>query len=230
MKNFFSRIFPRFLYTTIFMLLFLFPACAFAQQETPTPKAVMQAYTAVVLDQQPFLLCNEPDSPYGFVHEQTFSDTDDEWYAQVFGLSCTYSRFCVMDLDADGLPELILELVDAEGYPEFYEIFHYAEGTVQGFCLGLRAMEAVTLEGDLLGSDGAMDNSWYRIQFNKNQLERTDTCHSSSSDTGVLYYIGDQAVTEAEYNAYTAVIEQKDRPLWFAFSTDNVSAIATKFS
>lgn len=229
MKNLLSRSFSRSLVTVLLVLLFLFPACAFAQQETPAPKAVMQAYVAVVMDQQPYLLCNEPDSPYGFVHELAFSDTDNEWYAEVFGSFTTFSRFCVTDLDADGLPELILELIDAEGYPEYYEIFHDNAGTVQGFGLGLRAMEDVTLEGDLFGSDGAMDNGWYHIRFGENQLVWTDTCHSYSSGTDMLYDIGGQTVTEAEYNAFTAAIEQKDRPTWFAFSTDTICEIAAKF-
>jgi len=195
-----------------------------AEQAVTAARERMNAYQEVLLGKRTYTQCNLFDRT-----EQTalFSTGFTQWYGYDFNLPMKYTTFCISDLDADGLPEMILSLSDDFGF----ELLRYENGIVYGFPFTYRAMEDITLEGDLYGSNGAADNEWYRVRFKADQMEQAVVCEMRSTDGGdpEHYWIGDREVTEDDYDAYCEQMKQKARPVWLDFTVQNIQAVVSKF-
>lgn len=211
----------------LFVTICLGPfAIAFATITDVTVREVMQAYDAVIQGQAPFTHISSDGSRT----QTSFRTTVKTWDGYDFdGAEFTYTQFCVVDPDADGYPDIILELDEPGGYPFGFELLRYYQGTVYGYPFGLRAMEAITLEGDIEYSNSADEGGWYRISFDGEQMATTDICHSDAHNTGVDYYIGFNKVTKQQCQEYLNELGKKPVPVWLPFPTKNFHAVVEKF-
>ena len=72
-------------------------------------------------------------------------------------------RFTVIDLDQDGVTEVIVELTNnVDGWDL---VLHYYNGTVYGYGFGYRAMQSIYANGVVFGSSGAYLSDAYTLQF-----------------------------------------------------------------
>jgi len=204
-------------------LCFAAHGAAEAQPETPSVQEAIAAYAEVLLGRQPYVQTGDGAG------ETAFSAQPAVWYGYELGGAYTVSRFCVTDLDADGLPEIILDLPDREGYTFGYELLRYEAGTVYGFAFTLRSMQDITLGGDIETSGGAGDNGWYTLRFAADQAEYVETCRMQSTNGYEQYFIGDAEVTQEQYLAFTDRIEAEARPVWLAFTEENIQYVAAQF-
>ena len=205
-------------------LLLLTPVTAPAEA-TPTPlQAAAQAYQAVLGAQTPYTFCAE-----GVSAQLTFARSVTEWSGYSFTDPYSYKRFCLTDLDADNLPEVILELSDAQGTPFGYTLLRYEGGVVYGFPFVYRAMEWITLEGEVLFSNGASDNGWGRLQFAAGTVTTQPVCAMQTDGNTIRYTIAGKTVTEKEYTAYTEQLQQKKQPVWLAFDAKTVQKVFAQF-
>ena len=104
-------------------LLLTLPTAALAQAaQSASADAVtaIQTSAEVLLGKRDYLRCGENGSA-----RATFAPKVKEWYGYEFPKKTSFDRFSVTDIDADGSPELLLELLDTEGYPFGYELFRY---------------------------------------------------------------------------------------------------------
>lgn len=210
------------------LLLCAAPALAEGTEPTAAPavtaQEAMAAYAAVLLDNQPYVQTGDGAG------ETTFSAQPASWYGYELGGAYTFSRFCVTDLDADGLPEIILDLPDTEGSTFGYELLRCEAGTVYGFAFGLRSMEEITREGDIATSSGAFDNGWYTLRFSADQVEYVETCRMQSTGGTVQYFIGEDEVTRDTYLTYINQLEEKEQPMWLEFTEENVRYVVSQFN
>ena len=205
-------------------LLLLTPVATLAEA-TPAPlQTVAQAYLAVLGAQTPYTFCGE-----GVSAQQTFSRTVTEWSGYSFTDPYTYKRFCLTDLDADNLPEVILELSDAQGTPFGFTLLRYEGGVVYGFPFVYRAMEWITLEGDVFFSNGAADNGWGRLHFAAGTVTMQPVCAMQTDGNTVRYTIAGKTVPEKDYTAYTEQLQQKKQPVWLAFDAKTVQKVFAQF-
>ena len=205
-------------------LLLLAPVAALAEA-TPTPlQTVAQAYQAVLGAQTPYTFCAE-----GVSAQLTFERSVTEWSGYSFTDPYSYKRFCLTDLDADNLPEVILELSDAQGTPFGFTLLRYEGGVVYGFPFVYRAMEWITLEGDVFFSNGAADNGWDRLHFAAGTVTTQPVCAMQTDGSTVRYTIDGKTATEKEYTAFTDQLQQKKQPVWLAFDAKTVQKVFGQF-
>ncbi len=195
-----------------------------AATQTPIPlKDMMRRYEDVLLGKHPYIQCNTYDAVYT---EATLSNEITQWYGYEFETPKEFTAFCLTDLDADGYPEIILKLSDDFGF----ELLRYENGTVYGFPFVARAMIDITLNGDIYGSSGVSDNGWYQIRFHENGYTLTETCRMQSADNGgVQYFIGEKEASQSEYEAFTNGFADRQRPLWLAYTKENLAAVVSRF-
>ena len=74
------------------------------------------------------------------------------------------NSFTYIDLDDDGVEELVTLISDYL----VYMIFHYEEGNIYGYMLGIHMFEELKTDGTFMGSSGSNDNEYLRISFDKN--------------------------------------------------------------
>ncbi len=213
----------------ILALILTLPALAeSASTPTPTatpipPKAMMERYQDVLAGRHSYIQSNIDDMQ---ITEAQFSSETRQWYGYEFETLMAFTAFCVTDLDADGSPEIILKLSDDFGF----ELLRYENGAVYGFPFVARAMIDITLNGDIYGSSGASDNSWYQIRFHEGLYTLTDTCRMQSTETGgVQYFIGDKEVSQNEYETFISGFADKARPTWIEFSAENFADVVSRF-
>ncbi len=189
--------------------------------ETSTPAAIpseLEAYKAVLLNDAEFFSVDNNKS-------LTLNDflTNKELYATVFKAT----RFTVLDMDGDQVPEIVLEL-SVNDYPEFYEILHYADNTVYGYNIVYRGLEALKADGTYLYSNGAADTGYGRLKFQSTALETEIlgyTQSSQSNDTITLsYFIDNKPVTKEQYDSFIKEQDEKAEPVWHEFTQTNVEA------
>lgn len=77
-------------------------------------------------------------------------------------------RFAVIDLDQDGITEVIVELTNNVDGWEL--VLRYYNGTVYGYGFGFRSMQTVYTNGVIWASSGALLSDAYTIQFNGYKL------------------------------------------------------------
>lgn len=137
------------------------------------------------------------------------------------------TRFAVLDLDGDAVPEVVLELTVNDN-PEFYEVLHDMDGTVYGYLIVYRGLENLKADGTFLYSSGAADNGYGKLTFQSDSYV-TDTLgytesNQNNGDTTISYFVGQQPVTEDAYQAFATEQNEKEDAVWYEFSQGNIDA------
>ena len=145
----------------------------------------------------------------------------------VYEVALEATRFTVLDMDGDGVPEVVLEL-SVGGVPEFYEVLHDMDGKVYGYLVVYRGLEALKADGTFGFSSGAADNGWGRMSFGPDGYTTDMVGYSESSQDGdnvtIAYFINDEAVTAESFDAFANEQSVKDDAVWYEFSQENIEA------
>lgn len=138
------------------------------------------------------------------------------------------TNFTILDMDQDGIPEVILEL-SLNDYPEEYEILHYDNGKVYGYGFVYRGLEMLKEDGTYSYSNGAADAGVAQIlSFKADSVVEKVVASSSSNFSGdnveISYVIDEDAVTQEEFNTFIDKQNEKKDVKWYAFSLENIES------
>ena len=118
------------------------------------------------------------------------------WYSFMFHLPLHYEAFALTDLDADGAPELLLKLSEDFGF----ELLRAYDGKVYGYPFVVRSMEAITLDGEIHAANGADNFGWYRVSFDKAQIQIAEICWKNDmAAAGEQFTIGGTLVSQEDF-------------------------------
>ena len=199
----------------IFLALLLLLSLAGCNTSGKKAGAVMEAYHAVLLNEKTFYSVNDQK-------DYTLNEYD-VWRAE---------RFAVIDMDGDGIPEVVLELTT--GGEGAFEVLHYEEGKVYGFHFPFRGMLDLSADGTYFASGGASDGFFYQAAtIKKDVYEKKILAHSLSGldangDRNMSCYISDAKVTEEEYDAFSTKMwekMQKNPAVWHDFTNANIASV-----
>ncbi len=191
---------------------------AAAGQSALPPEEAMQGYQVVLLGVQGYLQCGQDGDASRVAY---LSGEFLEWYGFEFDAPLRYEEFCVTDLDADGSPEVILKLSEDFGF----EALRYEGGRVCGYPFVWRAMEKITASGELHGSNGADDYGWYQVRFENEMMKTIELCWKHPLENGgYRYLIGENEVTEKDFEALNDSLWEKAGPDWMAFTPENIGS------
>jgi len=130
-------------------------------------------------------------------------------YCEVFVLpdgTRWQADFTVMDLDADGIPEVILGF-----HPGIFLILRYEDGIVYGYTRSIRQMGELKKDGTFFWSGGAGHNGVARMKFADGECERTDLAFVDSHyPESEFYCINGVEATWEEYEAYRNAQDEKE--------------------
>ena len=189
-----------------------------AEQPPEAAREAMQAYAKVLAGSRSYTQWDEDAAS----DRELFLESDIyHWSYFDFEKPLKVVSFCLTDLDTDGCPEVILRLSDDFGF----QLLRWENGAVYGFPFVSRAMEDITLEGDIHGSNGAFDTLWYRARFSASQREDTEICRMQGDGNVMRYFIGGKEVPEEDYRAFIDALMKKPRPSWHEFTPGNINAV-----
>jgi len=140
------------------------------------------------------------------------------------------SKFAVVDLDSDGMPEIILQVSISEQDVNEYDVLHFINGLVYGYSFTYREFQNLKTDGTFFVTDSANDYGFGLMSFTKSTstVDRIASCETKfdTDDNGVdSYFINNKSVTEEEF--LTVVTEQKNKTdaIWYDFTKENVENV-----
>lgn len=184
-------------------------------------KSSMEAFKEVLLNKVEFFSADNKKNLY-------INDflTNKEIYGTVFKLS----RFTVLDIDGDEIPEVVLEL-KVDNHVEFYEVLHYMNNKVNGNIQVQRGFKNLKTDGTMSYSNSAFNNGYMKLSFEANSSEaRILGYHNTENKDNIVtqtYFIDNKPVTEEAYNAFTKEQEEKKDAVWYKFSQGKIETIIT---
>lgn len=149
---------------------------------------------------------------------------------QIFETAFKVTHFSVVDMDGDEIPEVVLELTPSPGQnPEFFEVFHYRDGTVYGYIQVYRGFSNLKADGAFRFSSGVLYNGYGRLRFQSNASEMDIVgVRDTSSDGSAIYSIRNKSVTEEAFISFSNEEDGKEDVVWHEFSLKNMEAELSK--
>ena len=179
----------------------------------------MEAYTKVLKNEAEFFSTALDENVYLIdYYQEMFVESN---FADDELLAWLNLDFAVVDLDGDGIPEVVTNALG----PYVGEIYHYEDGMVYGFLYGIREMSALKKDGSFKWSGGMEYNGYGRLKYSGKECEIInlavyDLNISSGEET---YQIGEVTVKEEEYEAFRAEQEKKANVDWHKLNDENMS-------
>ncbi|MCL1927137.1 MAG: hypothetical protein FWF95_08455 [Syntrophorhabdaceae bacterium] len=219
MKKFISPIFGRVLLAASFSILPIIMTQAAEDGPDDGSLAAMKAYKAVLQNKTTF---------YSTDDHKHYRLSEFDYWDDSYNHPLEVYRFAVIDMDDDGMPEVVLELTT--GFDGAFEVLHYEDGMVYGFNFVYRGMLGLSRNGMYVGSSGADDNSILKAaSIKKDAYEEDEVAYSESGqdangDLVVSYYIGGSKTTEDEFNAVSQRVF--DNPVdWHDYTEANIASV-----
>lgn len=154
-------------------------------------------------------------------HDHTISDP--------FGIVSTPIHFLLLDLDEDGVQELLLWLrVEQDEYGGFW-VLRYEEDRVVGYSMTFRNFDKLKQDGTYQVSNSPEDYGIGRIRFAENTWEFIYTAHYKAAldgDGNVAEYactIDNAPGTMEEFNAAFEHHLEKPNAVWLEYTQENLT-------
>lgn len=191
------------------MLLMVMPALAEEADEAQLQAAANVAYARVLLEGESYLPVTEDARQPG------------EWKPV---------RFTLLDIEGDGLSEVIVELTEWEAFV----VLTCMDGVVYGGEIAYRGMLNLKDDGTCEFSSGAMNNGVSKLCFAVDEetgkpvsIGRFNLAESIDTDGSVTYWLdcGAEQTDEAGYEAFLAQQTAKLDALWYDYTEENVKLL-----
>ena len=152
----------------------------------------------------------------------------DKALADYDDITVAVKEFAVADLDEDGSEEVILAL--DTGFDGFFEVLHEKNGTVYGYSLVYRAMQALKENGLIAFSSGAADSGFGRLRFAHDGYELVPVTYSeshtdSAGNFTVSFFVDGESTDEDAFQKEFDAFWQLPDAEWHAFSSENVESV-----
>lgn len=193
----------RLLAMLLVLMLLTLPALA---EETDLQPIANQAYARVLLDGANYLPLTED------------TRMPAEWNA---------ARFTVLDMDEDGVTEVVIELTEWEAFV----VLTWGGGSeVYGGEIVYRGLLDLKDDGTFTFSSGAMDNGVAELSFLSGGTDELQMGYlplaecRSEEDGSVSFWLdgGAERTDEAGYQAYIAQQSAKLDALWYDYTEENI--------
>ena len=154
--------------------------------------------------------------------------------------SITLSQFAVVDLNRDGVNELVLSpSVDGDGTLERistlgYLILHRQGDEVSSYNLGYRAFGTLKADGTFWFSSSASDGGYAHLRFADGGCVTDEVTYSrgaydeASGEMRVSYFVEGRAAGQAEFEAAVQAWNAKPDAAWYTYADGQVKAPAIR--
>jgi hypothetical protein len=143
------------------------------------------------------------------------------------GKTLTPSRFAVLDLDGDGMPEAVVELSD--GYPYFYEVLLYEDGNMYARVFSLREFNDLKDDGTFSWAASAGESGYARLRFNGPEFDMDSIAYTTAEIDGDAvtqsYFVNGEPVTQEQYEAFVTKEIEKPAAPWHDFTRENIESV-----
>ncbi len=137
------------------------------------------------------------------------------------------SDFLVMDLDEDGVKEIVLWLVVNGNEYYGYEILHCQDEEVYGYRMYYRSFNSLKADGTFHFSSSSADKGIGRVKFDASEclvekIAASQSSYNKSNELEVSYWVNGQETSQEVFEAEMEKQDKKSDALWYDFTDENV--------
>jgi len=158
-----------------------------------------------------------------------------EYYQNLFSIDYSFEervRFAVVDMDGDGIPEVVLNFHNV-----IVEVLHYEDGRVYSYSFVPRAMGGIKTDGTFGWGHLARVHGFRKITFYRGTYEFVDLAVSSNipgtwrQGYGYerIFQINDTEVIREEFETFFIEQEAKDDVEWYPFIEENIDMVFSQW-
>lgn len=194
-------------------------SCSSNKSSTPSTSdtdvlSTMQTFKAVLLNERT-LLCTDK-SPY--------NNLDHEWNGYLNELAYDSNpiktpKFAVVDLDGDGVSEVVLAIEDYSGFI----ILRYRESKVYGFIVSYRSMYNLKADGSFMTSSSSSDISVSKMLFIGNTFFQVDMINSVGGTPDITYFLHDMTIDKYTFNKHLDWFDSLPEVEWHDYSKQAIN-------
>ncbi|MCI5957546.1 MAG: SH3 domain-containing protein [Clostridiales bacterium] len=142
------------------------------------------------------------------------------------GLPVTFTQFAVVDLDADGMAEIVVALsVNGNAYYG-YEVLDAREGKVYGYDLVYRALEDLKADGTFSYASGVEDTGFGTLKLGDKEYSIEPIAYSEPAEDGHVDYVHNgMPITDEAYRQLCDIQEKKAPVTWYEFTDENIEKL-----
>lgn len=198
----------------------LFCALLLCSCASEGPKGAMEAYRDILLGEESFVTGDTGKSLLVSQIGQVVSGTD---------VKAGVKAFSLVDMDGDGVPELLLWITTGDQEPETgydwgYEILKYQEGTVYGYSIWYRGLRELKEDGSFWFSGGLSYFGFGTLEFKgKDVLTVELACSKTADDGTVTCFVEGKEVTGEAFREAEARQAEKPNAVWYEYTGENVA-------
>ena len=178
-------------------------------------------YRAVLAGEKDFIIADTGESlTIGQIKETVTEDED---------VAVSIVEFTVLDLDGDGVPEVLLSLQINSGAGAVV-IMRCQDMTIYGYTAWYREFSDLKQDGTFSFSSGASNNGFGRIRFENgdftvDRIAYVESSYDSDNNKGVSYFVNYKSVSEAEFVLALEQQDEKPDARWYAFTEENIEEL-----
>lgn len=188
--------------------------------------SIMEVYKAVLKNETEFFNVGSENEYYNVdVGKNVLLDnfaTDFVTYGEGSG-RFKQRQFAVVDMDGDGVPEVIIKLKKND----LYEVLHYFNGEIYGYTFGVRELCSIKIDGTFSYSGGGRDNGFEKLRFQEGTYIIDSICCRKSTGGNLEdeeYFIDNNQVTDDEYGSFENKQISKKEVIWYNFTDNNIES------
>ena len=196
------------------------------QDDTDQPKPTalpmiseLRSYRAVLLNKQRFY-STDANREY-YLNEYDFGNEAGQPYE--------IERFSAVDMDGDGIVEIVLEISSDTGDRL---LLRHEGGTVYGFAFPLRLMKWLKKDGSFESSESSQHVACLKLEFNAGTYIEEELWYSYGDfydPSKSVYRIAGEEVTVDDVYAGWGVQSAKEDVDWYRMTTENVDLMFSGF-
>jgi len=188
-------------------------------EPTQSDKSPMVAYKNVLQGKVPFYCTDAQKELYiSQLNQAVSSDSSVEVKA---------TKFSIIDLDNDGIAEVILWLsVNSNDYFGF-EVLHYQDGEINGYTLWYRSFMELKEDGTFSFSSGASESGYGIIAFTKDgytidKITYSEVAIDSDNNETISYFVNRTSASSEEFQSAVTEQSKKADASWYDFTDENI--------
>ncbi|MDP4178525.1 MAG: hypothetical protein Q8900_09330 [Bacillota bacterium] len=134
-------------------------------------------------------------------------------------------QFAVIDLDGDGVPEVVVKLTKNN----LYEVLHYFNGKIYGYTFDVFQLGSIKIDGTFSYFGVGGHNVFRKLRFQEgacitDSIGYVKITNINYQEDDEEYFIDNKQVTQDEYDPFENKQNAKKEITWYDFTDDNIES------